>query len=125
MEIRCHYCEETDNLDTCRRCLRPICPQHRWGTGSVSDGYYCLSLTNECDGVDESPMAAIMGVSMAPRPTIYQRINRIPMKWWLLSALILGVAISFSAKALLVAAAICVALLAVMYIDQLRTIRRS
>lgn len=89
METRCYYCEETENLDACRRCMKMVCPQHRWGTGSLSDGYYCLSTTNECTGVDDSPMAQIMGMSMAPRPTLYQRLNRIPM--WAMVAFWLAV----------------------------------
>lgn len=75
METRCYYCEETEKLDTCRRCMKPVCPQHRWGTGDLSDGYYCLSTRNECGG--SAALEHLIGATpFAPRkPTIYQRFN--------------------------------------------------
>jgi hypothetical protein len=82
MEVHCYYCDKAEDLDTCRRCLKPICPNHRWGTGSLSDGYYCLSSTNECgdeSDEDESPMAKIMGVSMKPKRkrSLLERLPRL------------------------------------------------
>jgi hypothetical protein len=83
MEAHCYYCEETENLDACRRCMKMVCPQHRWGTGELSDGYYCLSATNKECGEGGDGLTQLMGLSaMAPvvvtKPTIYQRINRMP-----------------------------------------------
>jgi hypothetical protein len=36
----CAACEASREF--CRLCQEPICGSHRWGTGDLSDGYYCL-----------------------------------------------------------------------------------
>lgn len=37
----CVVCLSTEHLSACRGCGRIICPSHRYGTGSLSDGYAC------------------------------------------------------------------------------------
>jgi len=37
----CVVCLSTEHLSACRGCGRIICPSHRYGTGSLSDGYSC------------------------------------------------------------------------------------
>lgn len=39
----CKYCAEEDHLIPCQLCMEWLCPKHRWGTGSLSDGYYCIA----------------------------------------------------------------------------------
>ena len=43
---KCSKCEETEHLETCIHCLRPICPAHRVGTGDTSVGYTCKGFWN-------------------------------------------------------------------------------
>lgn len=38
----CRFCDKKENLESCGICGLPVCGQHRWGTGSLGDGYYCL-----------------------------------------------------------------------------------
>lgn len=63
---KCAHCPSTTNIDYCRSCMRPVCPNHRWGTGDLSDGYRC---TPSCEG-DSSSMTFIMGP------------ERRPLRWW-------------------------------------------
>lgn len=37
----CVVCLSAEHLSACRGCGRIICPSHRYGTGSLSDGYSC------------------------------------------------------------------------------------
>jgi hypothetical protein len=37
----CAHCERTTDLEACIACGKTICPSHRFGLGSVSDGYTC------------------------------------------------------------------------------------
>lgn len=46
----CKFCDSREDLWTCGICGLPICGNHRWGTGSLSDGYYCIA------GHDNDPL---------------------------------------------------------------------
>ena len=37
----CSQCERREDLAACIACGKTICPRHRFGLGSVSDGYVC------------------------------------------------------------------------------------
>lgn len=63
---KCEYCSSTEHIDYCRSCMRPVCPNHRWGTGDRSDGYRCTPSCVE----GSSSMAFIMGP------------ERRPFRWW-------------------------------------------
>lgn len=39
--LACKNCNETDNVVRCRVCDKLVCPSHRSGLGSISDGYTC------------------------------------------------------------------------------------
>jgi len=41
--FRCHDCGSHDNLSVCTTCGERVCPSCRCGTGSIDDGYECLS----------------------------------------------------------------------------------
>lgn len=84
METHCYYCEEMENLDVCRRCMKMVCPQHRWGTGSLSDGYYCLSRMNEECGVGGDGLTQFMGRSKVPKRTLFERLPRLSPGWELI-----------------------------------------
>lgn len=43
--MKCKNCESTEDVAACARCGSSICPSHRWGTGELSDGYYCTGGT--------------------------------------------------------------------------------
>lgn len=87
MELRCYFCDEIDNISFCGRCCKPVCPSHRWGTGSISDGYYC----HECSGGALGQLFPYKQELPRER-TIYQKINDLPPMMLVFAAILLGVA---------------------------------
>ncbi len=47
--MKCARCD-SDTDQRCGRCGTPVCPSHRWGTGSLSDGYFCLVICGSASG---------------------------------------------------------------------------
>lgn len=54
----CKYCTEEDHLIPCELCHEWLCPNHRWGTGTISDGYYCIA-GHDNDPRIAAPMAKV------------------------------------------------------------------
>ncbi len=46
--MTCVRCANTDRLAACVVCARLLCPAHRWGTGALETGYYCVE---DCNSV--------------------------------------------------------------------------
>lgn len=42
-DMKCSECGSIEALARCVGCGGAVCPQHRGGTGDLSDGYACLS----------------------------------------------------------------------------------
>jgi hypothetical protein len=48
MMTKCAACESPHALAACRVCGKLVCPKHRVGTGSLSDGYNCSGTGSSC-----------------------------------------------------------------------------
>lgn len=46
-DTRCTDCESTEAA-SCTVCGKPVCPEHRSGTGRLADGYQCATDGRKC-----------------------------------------------------------------------------
>ena len=86
MSVAQRPCVKCNNTSTepCNACGQPICPRHRFGLGSLSDGYSCLS----CGG---SGFISVATDVEAPALSKLERFaNKIPLLCWFLIAVGLG-----------------------------------
>ena len=87
-ELVCNDCNSNLAIELCINCKNPVCPSHRAGLGSVSDGYTCKN----CHGF------GFPGLLPVAPPTFTQRwvrfVGTIPYWIWILFALIVGQLIS-------------------------------
>lgn len=75
-----------DSLTRCGECRRTVCPMHRLGTGSFSEGYFC------------SLGCSLVNAGMVPRPnqSLVEKVGVIPVicgvviiVWSVIAALLL------------------------------------
>lgn len=79
----CAKCERTQNLSPCTACGAFICPSHRCGLGSVSDGYTCLNHVGFGYAVSALQLREQKEAKrVAP-----------PRQWWLILAIVIVVLI--------------------------------
>lgn len=82
-ELVCTDCKSNLAIELCINCRKPVCPSHRTGWGSVSDGYTC----GGCLGY------GFPGLTVTP-PTRLQRLSHflsnLPYWVWVFFALIVG-----------------------------------
>ena len=88
----CHVCQSADNTALCQKCGKPVCGQHRWGFGSVSEGYFCSS--PDCT----APKVFFTQNSVSPPLDEFNSIDRLLLKtpgWAIvLAAVVVGFILS-------------------------------
>lgn len=81
----CH-CSTNINVERCLNCKKPVCPNHRVGLGSLSDGYTCLACPAFGFGFP--------GAAPIAKPMAEQRLSRllqaIPVLVWVLVVILCG-----------------------------------
>jgi len=78
----CQECGSTSNTDPCASCGANVCPKHRAGLGSISDGYTC----KDCLGYGFAAATQFEHTSSR----LKRHVEAIPAWFWFLLAVLIG-----------------------------------
>lgn len=83
----CTECGDSRSIEPCAACGTPVCPSHRAGLGSLSDGYTC----KDCHGYGFGGFAS---AAATPLPSRARQLIRATPGWlWFILGVLITLAI--------------------------------